>query len=100
MSAPSPTTVQESITTWDGPDDAVSTWLSAQCNREVLAFGAQQYEQAGVVGRIPTGVEYLGYHLGERRLFGDRGAPNTLYVSADGGRTYQEWLAVDSQCSP
>jgi hypothetical protein len=88
----------EEQTIWNGSDDAVATWFSEACNREVLRFGAQQYASGAMVNSVPPNVSYLEYQLGDRRLFGDRGAPSTLYVTADGGETFREWFATDQNC--
>lgn len=86
------------MTTWKGPDEAVSTFQSARCGRAVLRFGAQQYT-AGMSGvSNPGGIVNLGYSSGARQLWGDRGAPSTLYITSDGGRTFTEWLGVSENC--
>lgn len=96
---PSPQTrTSQDVTLWNGPDDAVATWFSESCQREVLRFGVQQYTPGRSVDDVPPHISYLGYHLGDRRLYGDRGAPGELYVSADEGQTFQEWLATDQMC--
>jgi hypothetical protein len=83
---------------WKGPDRAVSTYQSVPCGREVLRFGAQTYAP-GISGRPnPGGISDLGYSLGKRHLWGDRGAPSTLYVTTDAGKTFYEWLAVADSC--
>lgn len=93
-----PAPAEEGVTIWNGPDEAVATWFSESCNRDVLRFGAQQYQQGRSVNEVPPNVSYLGYHLGDRRLWGDRGAPSVLYVTSDGGATFREWLATDQRC--
>lgn len=85
-------------TIWDGSDNAVASWFSEACNREVLRFGAQQYTSGAMVNSVPPNVSNLEYRLGQRQLYGDRGAPSTLYVTADGGETFQEWFATDQTC--
>lgn len=95
---PAPSTGVSGLTAWKGPDEAVATFQSRRCGREVLRFGAQQYT-AGLSGvPNPGGIAYLGYSSGGRQLWGDRGAPSTLYITGDGGRTFTEWLAVSENC--
>lgn len=86
------------VTTWEGPDEAVATFSSQRCGREVLRFGAQQYTPGLTGVPNPGGISNLGYSSGSRQLWGDRGAPSTLYITTDGGRTFTEWLAVSENC--
>lgn len=83
---------------WDGPDEAVATWTSSSCARQVLAFGAQQYVPGGTVDAVPDEVTFLGYRSGSTELWGDRGAPTILYTTNDKGATFQEWVASDQTC--
>lgn len=82
---------------WNGPDDAVATWDSAKCG-QVLRLGAQLYLPGGKVAKLPEGVGKLGYSLGSRELWGDRGTPRTLYVTTDKGKSFVEWLSTDQEC--
>lgn len=96
--SPSPPEGVRNLVVWDGPDDAVATWFSESCRREVLSFGPQQYAPGGQRRSVPPEVEYLGYRDGDRQLWGDRGVTTTLYITTDGGRTLREWLAVEESC--
>lgn len=82
---------------WNGPDGAVATWQSPKCG-QVMQFGAQLYLPGGKISLLPREVEYLGYSLGEQQLWGDRGAPKSLYVTKDKGKTFVEWDATDQDC--
>lgn len=82
---------------WEGPDDAVTTYFSERCQREVLTFGQQQYAPGGMVDEVPAEAEDLEYRQGERRLWGNRGSPQVLYMTTD-DRTFQEWFAVEESC--
>lgn len=84
--------------TWSGPDQAVASWYSERCRREVLRFGAQQYSKGPAGVRLPPDMGDLGYSAGAQRLYGNRGAPGSLYVTSDGGHTFSEWLAVAESC--
>lgn len=92
--APRPSAVEA----WAGPDNAVATWYSPTCGREVLSYGAQQYAVGSKVDRVPAEVMDLGYRSGTKELWGDRGAPTTLYATADKGKSFEEWIAVDTTC--
>ncbi|MGQ0679356.1 MAG: hypothetical protein ACT4OM_06855 [Actinomycetota bacterium] len=95
---PAPTPGVAGLTVWSGPDEAVATFRSQRCGREVLRFGAQQYT-TGLTGLTATAeIAFLGYSSGPRQLWGDRGAPATLYITTDGGQTFTEWLAVSENC--
>lgn len=83
---------------WEGPDEAVASWFSITCNREALQYGAQQYFPFGDVGNVPQEVQSLGYRRDSTELWGDRGAVRSLYTTSDGGRTFQEWVAVNENC--
>lgn len=83
--------------TWEGPDQAVASWYSERCGREVLRFGAQQYSKGAVSMGLPPDVQDLGYFAGVQKLYGNRGAPGTVYVTSD-GNTFSEWLAVAESC--
>lgn len=96
--ASSPAGARRDHFVWSGPDDAVESWYSQTCRREVLKFGVQQYAPGGQAASVPPGVSYLGYHLGDRQIWGDRGAPTTLYATADRGESFQEWFAVEDDC--
>lgn len=96
--APAPVEPAEGATIWDGPDEAVSTFYSETCQREVLRFGAQAYRASGTVGSVPNHVSYLGYSHGERQLWGDRATPDPLYVTRNGGASFTEWMATSEDC--
>lgn len=93
----SPTQRRDSAA-WDGPDNAVTTFFSQNCNREVLQYGAQQYSPGTQTSSVPPDVEYMGYSSGKKQLWGDRGAPSVLYVTEDGGKTFLQWEASDEGC--
>lgn len=76
----------------------MATFQSTRCGREVLRFGAQQYTSGASGVSNPGGIANLGYSTGNRQLWGDRGAPSTLYITADGGKSFTEWLAVSENC--
>ncbi len=84
--------------TWSGPDTAVSTWFDEECQREVLQFGSQLYLAAGEADDVPPEVTFMDYRTGNKQLWGDRSAPNTLYITDDGGKTFAVFQAVDSAC--
>lgn len=96
--APGPVEPADDATIWDGPDEAVSTYFSDRCEREVLRFGAQAYRASGTVGSVPDHIAYMGYRHGERQLWGDRATPNPLYVTRDGGASFTEWVATSEDC--
>jgi hypothetical protein len=83
---------------WTGPDTAVSTWFDEECRKEVLQFGPQLYLSSGEADNVPPEVTFMDYRNGNKELWGDRSAPNTLYVTDDGGKTYVVFQAVDSAC--
>ena len=84
--------------TWEGPDEAVQTFSSELCGLEVIAFGQQNYLKGDIVQSVDSEIRYLGYHLGQRQLWGDLGTPSILYVTSDQGKTFHEWRATDRQC--
>lgn len=83
---------------WAGPDEAVQSFYSTTCQKEILTYGQQNYYPGESKGSVPNGVTFLGYRLENQQLWGDRGSPASLYVTVDGGRTFREWLATTDQC--
>ena len=94
---PAPPAALRNFETWEGPDEAVASWYSQRCGRDVLRFGVQQYTKGASSVMNPPDVADLGYRSGNRRLYGNRGAPGALYVTSDGA-IFQEWLAVGETC--
>lgn len=84
--------------TWDGPDEAVQSFFSDVCRREVLMYGQQVYFIGDKTTKVAPDVKFLGYSRDEQQLWGDIGSPSVLYVTADAGKTFQEWRASSEQC--
>jgi hypothetical protein len=95
---PAPPNTLRGFKIWEGPDQAVASWYSERCGREVLRFGAQQYSKGPARVPLPPEMGPLDYSAGTQRLYGNRGAPGSLYVTSNGGSTFSEWLAVAESC--